>query len=303
MDRRLGRGLGALLSDPVTSGPPSGVTEIALGDVRPNKYQPRLHFDPEGLEELRDSIKAHGVLQPIVVLRREQGYELIAGERRCRAARMAGLKAIPAVVRQGLSDQDMLEMALVENVQRRDLDPIERAKGYRRLIDELQLTQESVAQRVGLKRATVANQLRLLELPEVIQAAVSQGALTMGHARALLSLDREQERIQLASEVRSEGLSVREVESRIRQLREPAEPEPESTTGDGPLELEIKPASGAQGPREPWLIEMEGRLRRHLGSKVKVENRQGFRGRISIDYFGQQDLERLYALLAPRDEI
>jgi len=287
----------------VASGPTTGAAEVALSDVKPNKYQPRLHFDPEGLEELRDSIKAHGVLQPIVVLRRERSYELIAGERRCRAARMAGLESIPAVIRQDLSDQDLLELALVENVQRRDLDPIERAKGYRRLIDELELTQESVAQRVGLKRATVANQLRLLELPEVIQTAVSRGALTMGHARALLSLEREQERIQLAGQIRNEGLSVRQVEARIRELREPAVPESAATNGDGPLELQIKPATGALGPREPWLIEMEGRLRNHLGSKVKVENRRGFRGRISIDYFGQEDLERLYALLAPREEI
>lgn len=311
MDRRLGRGLGALLSDPTEQqqaqeAPAASPTEVALAEVRPNQYQPRLHFDPEGLEELRDSIQAHGVLQPIVVCKREEGYELIAGERRMRAAKMAGLERVPAVIREDLSDQDMLELALVENVQRRDLDPIERAKGYQRLIEELELTQEAVAQRVGLKRATVTNHLRLLELAPVIQESVSQGALSMGHARALLGLEHKDQRLQLAAEIRSEGLSVRQVESRIRELRNPGPSAAEQAAeaeAEAALPLEIKPAAVSSAQREPWLLEMEDRLRRSLGSKVHVDNRQGFKGKIAIEYFGREDLERLYSLLAPREEI
>ncbi|MBM3988030.1 MAG: ParB/RepB/Spo0J family partition protein, partial [Planctomycetes bacterium] len=185
MERRLGKGLSSLLGGRV-----EGATsqELALALIDPNPFQPRVTMDPAGLEELRDSISNHGILQPIVVRKLDGRYQIISGERRWRAARLAGLERIPAVLREVVSDNEMLELALVENVQRRDLDPLERARGFKALMEGLGITQEAVAIKVGLKRATVANHMRLLELPEKVQQAVGKGLLSMGHARALLGL-------------------------------------------------------------------------------------------------------------------
>src|SRR5688572_14180266 len=185
MDRRLGKGLSSLLGQPADE---TVARALELGDIDPNPFQPRKTMDPAGLEELRDSIAQHGVLQPVVVRKNGGRYQLVSGERRWRAARLAGLDRIPAVVREDVTDEQMLELALVENLQRRDLDPIERARGFQALMETLGITQEAVAAKVGLKRATVANHLRLLELPAKVQDAVGRGLVTMGHARALLGL-------------------------------------------------------------------------------------------------------------------
>lgn len=283
MERRLGRGLGSLISDDALSAPTSAERrEVPLRQIRPNPYQPRRVFDEAALQELRSSLEQHGLLQPVVVRESGGSFELISGERRWRAAQLAGWAKIPALVREA-SDDELLELALVENVQRQDLDPIEKARGYRRMVADLGLTQEAVAQKVGLQRATIANHVRLLELPEPVQDAVAQGLLTMGHARALLGLDGEAARLQLMEEAVRGDLSVREVERRVRERREG------------------KPQSVPRPPREapPWARAFESKLRDRLGTKVSVENGENYRGRIVIEYFDRSDLERLMRELAP----
>lgn len=271
-----------LSADPLPREPRA---EIPLAQIRPNPFQPRKTFAPEALAELQSSIREHGVLQPVVLRSVPGGYELIAGERRYRAAQAAGLKTIPAVVREGVTDQALLELALVENLQRADLDPIEKAQGFRQLLDQ-GLSQDQVAQRVGLGRPTVANFLRLLELSENVQKVVTEGLITMGHARALLGIaDRARQEELCALAVRR-GLSVRDVEQRVR-------------------ELQGRPSSQvpAAPPTPPWARDMEARMRTALGTKVRLKNREGYRGEIVIEYHGRADLDRLYAQLAPKKSL
>lgn len=325
MKTRLGKGLGALLSggpleapgqggpapqaaeerDQGASGVPGAddesapaILEVELSRIQPNPDQPRRTFDPGALEELRNSIQNHGLLQPVVLRRVEGGFELIAGERRWRAARLAGLERVPAVVRQGVDEGGMLELALVENVQRQDLDPIERARGYGQMVERLGLTQDQVAQRVGLKRATVANHIRLLDLPTTVQEAVAQGRLSMGHARAILGLDApDADKIGLATTVASRDLSVRETERVVRERNQLRRGTPRPGAG----------GSGAKAPvsrsQEPWIRDAEDRMRRALGTKVRLDNRAGYRGQIVVDYYSREDLERLLIQLAPKPEL
>jgi ParB family transcriptional regulator, chromosome partitioning protein len=269
----LGRGLNSLI--PQRNVPETAVVDIALARIRPNPYQPRRHMDLAGLEELAASIREHGVLQPVLVTEVLDGYQLIAGERRVRASRLAGLERIPALVRQ-LADRDQLEVALVENVQRSDLDPIEEALAYRQLIDEFGLTQERVAERVGKARATVANTLRLLDLHADVQAAIGEGRLTEGHGRALAGLPVEAQ-AQVVRTVVAQGLSVRQTEELVRRLREPrpAKSEPAAPRLDADLER------------------VEAHLRERLGTKV-VLSRSRTGGRIVIEYYSDEELGRLY---------
>lgn len=287
-ERRLGRGLGALLSEPEVEAKP---TELEIGLIQPNPQQPRSHFDTEALAELRDSIRQHGVLQPIVVRRRGEGFEIVAGERRWRAARLAGLQRIPVVVKEGLDDRGMLELALVENVQRQDLDPIERAKAFEQLQRVLGMTQEQVADRVGLRRPTVANLVRLLELPEAVQALVSGGQLSMGHARAVLGAKDTESRVELAKAAVAQNWTVREIESRVRAAQR------ERAPGTGSR------AVGEVRPSASWVPSIEERLKAALGTRVVVHQSAGDRGQIVIDYYGRRDLDRLLAILAPRETI
>lgn len=284
MERRLGKGLGALLAaDPSPKEPRA---ELPISAVRPNPHQPRKSFAPEVLAELQESIRVHGVLQPVVVRSAAGGFEIIAGERRWRAAQALGLKTIPAVVRDNVSDQSMLELALVENLQRADLDPLEKGRGFRHLLDQ-GLTQEQVADRVGLGRATVANLLRLLELSPAVQKVVTEGLITMGHARALLGIQDHSRQEQLCALAVRRGLSVREVEGRVRELQ--------SRTAEKAVRL--------SPPQPPWVRDMEAKIRAHLGSKVQVKNGEGYVGQIVIEYHGREDLDRLYTLLAPRKSL
>lgn len=285
-ERRLGRGLGSLLGAEPPASTSAGVQEIPLDRIRANPHQPRRVFDASALDELTESIRQHGVLQAIVVRPLGEGFELVAGERRTRAARAAGLTAIPATVRDDITDAQMLELALVENVQRQDLDPIERARAFRQMAEQLELTQEQVADRVGLKRATVANHVRLLELPEVAQQSVQTGLVSMGHARALLGLNRPERIADLVERIVREGLSVRDVEALVR-----AESRPKATGGAGIL-------TPAGSP--PWIRELEQRMEEHLGTKVTLRNQPGFRGQIVIDYFNRSDLDRVCQVLAPK---
>src|SRR5512141_849365 len=212
----LGKGLGALIPDLSALDDKErkalGITEIDLDKIIPNEYQPRKLFDDEKLKELAASLREQGVIQPVIVHKAGSGYELIAGERRWRAARLAGLKTIPALVKEA-TKRELMEMALIENIQREDLNALEAAEAYKRLQDEFKLTQEDLAQRVGKERSTVTNSLRVLGLPKEVKQRIATGALSMGHAKALLSLERVRDQIQTAATIVSKGLSVREAEA------------------------------------------------------------------------------------------
>ena len=271
----LGRGLAALI--PQRSSTTSGSTEIPLARIRENPRQPRLRMADDALETLAASIREHGVIQPILVTETLDGYQLVAGERRVRAARMAGLERIPAVIRQ-LADQQQLELALVENLQREDLDPIEAALAYRQLIDDFAFRQEDLAARVGRARATVANTLRLLDLHQAVQDALSSGSITEGHARALGGLPTDAQPRVLPTVI-DDALSVRQTEELVRRLREPREP-----------------AAPHEQAADPDVERVEEDLRRSLGTKVRLtKTRRG--GRIVIDFYGDEELARLYQRL------
>lgn len=271
----LGRGLSALI--PGRADAIDAPSEIALDRIVENPYQPRRAVADDSLEALAASIAEHGVLQPILVTETLDGYQLVAGERRVRAARRAGLVRIPAVVRQ-LDDLHRLELALVENVQRTDLDPLEEAHAYRQLIDEFGYSQETVAGKVGRARSTVANTLRLLDLCPAVQAAVAERAITEGHARALLGLDPDNQETVLAIVV-GRGLSVRQTEELVRRVREP------------------KPSVERAEPTvDPDVERVEEDLRRALGTKVSLaRTRRG--GRIVIEFYSDEELGRLYERL------
>lgn len=273
----LGRGLSALI--PQRAPVSNGSIEIPIARIRENPRQPRLRMDDEALEGLAESIRQHGVIQPILVTETIDGYQLVAGERRVRAARMAGVDRIPAIVRQ-LADRQQLELALVENLQREDLDAIEAARAYRQLMDEFAFTQEDLAARVGRARSTVANTLRLLELHQAVQDAVAADLITEGHARALGGLPTESQARALATVV-DDALSVRQAEELVRRVREPRV-------------VHRVPADG--GPRDPDIERVEEDLRRSLGTKVRLtRTRRG--GRITIEFYGEDELARLYIRL------
>jgi ParB family chromosome partitioning protein len=280
----LGRGLASLIPQRPT--PIAAPAEIPINRIRPNPYQPRRRFDPAELDQLAASIRDHGILQPVLVTETLDGYQLIAGERRVRAAEIAGLERIPAIVRQ-LAARDQLELALVENLQREDLDPIETASAYRQLIDEFGFSQEQLAERVSKARSTVANTLRLLDLEPAVQLAVVEGRATEGHARALGGVEGPAQARVLAI-VEERGLSVRETEELVRRLRERAA-----------REEPPQPAAVDRVDRD--LERVEEDLRRALGTKVRLaRTRRG--GRIVIDYYSDEELGRLYARLVGGNE-
>ena len=274
----LGRGLAALIPQAVASTP--GPVEIAIDRIERNPYQPRAAFEDEALEELAASITAHGILQPILVTETLEGYRLVAGERRLRAAQMAGLERIPAVIRQA-DDRDQLELALVENLQRTDLNAMEAARAYRQLHDLFGLTNEEIADRVGKARPTITNTMRLLDLQPEAQAAIESGRIGEGHGRALLGLSGTAQRELLALAV-VRGLSVRQVEELARRLRD-------ARDGTGRPARAV-PAADAEMER------VEDDLRRALGTKVRLaRSRRG--GRIIIEWYSDEELERLYERL------
>jgi ParB family chromosome partitioning protein len=279
MDKRpaLGKGLSALIPD--APEPRASTTEVDIDRLVPNRFQPRAQMDDARLDDLARSITANGVIQPIVVRRDGDRFHIIAGERRWRAAQKAGLMRVPIVVRDVASGQDrsLLEMALVENIQRENLNPIDEALAYRRLSDEFRLTQEDIASAVGKDRASIANIQRLLRLPAEVQAEVASGTLSMGHARALLALASETEQRSVARDVISRNLSVRETEALVRKAGE---------------------AGKAKEPPAPKPVDVhtraaEDRLRLALGTRVRIV-RHGTRGRIEIDFGSEDELIRIY---------
>lgn len=265
------------------------VADVEVNSVRPNPYQPRKNFDEKALDELAASILQLGIIQPITIRATDDGFEIISGERRLRAARRAGLKRIPAYVREADSEA-MLEMAIVENIQREELNPIEVALGYQRLIEECELTQEQVAQKIGKNRATIANFLRLLKLPPRIQASLRDGRVSVGHARALITVDDDRFQLELINAIEEEELSVREVEDRVRAWREGDEEEEASREPTKKLEP-------ARVDRDSLQVrEYTAQLRSMLSTQVKIRHASGG-GKIEIEYYSDEDLERLMDLL------
>jgi len=301
--RRLGRGLDALIAakpaanaSAANGSGGAGLQTIKLSQIRPNPYQPRREFRPEELADLEASLKASGLLQPITVRRVDGGFELIAGERRFRAATRLGWAEIPAIVRE-IDDRTMLTLALVENLQRADLNPLEEAEGYQRLIDEFDLTQQQVADAVGKDRSTVANFLRVLQLPEAVRGMLRDGQITMGHARALLGLEEEDERVGLARDVVEGQLSVRETEQRVRQINNP--------TPATPVATPERPAGGGapRGTPElpPAVRRIQDQLRKRLQTDVAISLDGEERGKLRVSFYSADDLERLLDLILGSD--
>ncbi|HWQ61771.1 MAG TPA: ParB/RepB/Spo0J family partition protein [Negativicutes bacterium] len=277
--RGLGRGLGAFFAP----GEDEPRAEIAVAEIVPNKYQPRRVFDEAALNELAQSIKQHGVIQPVLVRRTPGGYELVAGERRWRAAQMVGLTDIPAVVRE-YTDGEMTEIALIENLQRENLNPVEEAAAYKRLMEEFALTQEDVARKIGRSRSLIANTVRLLNLAPAVQDHVSRGTLSMGQARPLLALEDQELQLEAAESIISEGLSARDAEELVRRLVNTPR---------------IKKAKKAE-TREIFLAEAEERLKMALGTQVKIKPGK-LRSKIEIEFYSADDLERIIEVLTARE--
>jgi ParB family transcriptional regulator, chromosome partitioning protein len=289
--KALGKGLSALLPGRGQTGPTSAVaapaptttvakpSTLPLGLIQPNPMQPRTSFNSDGLEELAASIRANGIIQPIIVRRLGDGYQIVAGERRWRAARIAELEDVPVVV-QDVADRAMLEVALIENIQREDLNPIETAHAFERLGRDLGLSQEEIGRRTGKDRTSIANIVRLLKLPKEVQLLVAERRLSMGHARAILGLPTADEQIQLAEKAVALGLSVRQVETQVQEMT--ADPD--------------KPASGSrkEAAQDPNVRAAADELERALGTRVRIVELSEQRGRIEIEYYSQADLDRLY---------
>ncbi|MEA3402117.1 MAG: ParB/RepB/Spo0J family partition protein [Armatimonadota bacterium] len=287
--KALGRGLSELISGEALARTRS-VLEVSVDKLEPNPFQPRHGLNEESLEELTLSIEAHGVVQPVVVRQAEEPevFQIIAGERRWRAAKRAGLQTVPCVVQEA-DDEKTLELALVENLQRDDLGPLETAEGFRYLIDEFGLTQEQLSEQLGRSRSAIANILRLLDLPEAMKQALADGRITQGHARALLALASEPGRMEaLFARIEEEGLTVRETEELVR-----AEPEPQ------PEEEPEAEEPAAPQPSDPHIEEVKRRLRDRLGTKVTVLPRSKGGGSIHITYHDAEDLDRILSLIAP----
>ncbi len=276
----LGRGLDALIPDI------ESIRDVQreffncdIGMIRPNRYQPRRRFSEEELKELSHSIKMQGVIQPLLVRKDTSGYELVTGERRLRAAKLAGLKQVPVVLKE-VTDSKLLEISIIENVQREDLNPIEESEGYRRLMTEFNLKQNEVAKRVGKSRSAVANCLRLRQLPDSIKALILDGTLSMGHARALLGADTTAQQNSASRIVVSKGLSVRETERLVRRMQS------QKKAYKGP----------SKGFEEIYISDLADELSQHLGTRVQIK-RKGRKGKVEIEFYNDDDLDRLIRLL------
>ncbi len=273
--KALGRGLEALIpaATAVLDGAPSGVRDLAVADIAPNPFQPRSRFDDDAIQELAASIKATGILQPILVRRTPGGdYQLVAGERRLRAARLAGLERIPAVVRE-VGELQMTELALIENIQREDLNPMDEANAYHALAEKVGLTHDQISERVGKQRVSITNSLRLLTLPPEVREMVSRGTLSAGHARALLALPAAVDQLAAAKYVHTKGFSVRRTEAFVRRRMR-------------------RQHTRSRSARPSWAVEWETKLQQKFGTRVTIGTGRG-KGKVEFEYYGQPDLERL----------
>ncbi|MCM3441928.1 ParB/RepB/Spo0J family partition protein [Metabacillus halosaccharovorans] len=278
MARGLGKGINALFTN-VEVGQEESVQEIKIKEIRPNPYQPRKVFEQDAINELKESILQHGVLQPIIVRKSIKGFEIVVGERRYRAAKEAKLTVIPAVVR-NLTEQQMMELALLENLQREDLSPIEEAQAYQKLMEHLNVTQEALAKRLGKSRPHIANHVRLLTLPQKIQQLIAEGKLSMGHGRTLLGLKNKEKLNALVEKVMKEQLNVRQLEQIIQQLNNSV-----------PRETKKK-----KPEKDVFIKERETFLQEYFGTSVTI-SKQKKKGKIEIEFFSQEDLNRILELL------
>jgi len=285
--KALGKGLSALLPPrpgpaatptPTTPSPEASPTRLPIEAIQPNPMQPRTVFQFERLEELAGSIRANGIIQPLIVRRDQDTYQIVAGERRWRAAKMAGLTDVPVIV-QDVADSQLLELALIENIQREDLNPIETAHAYDRLHRELGLSHEEIGRRTGKDRSSIVNSIRLLKLPKEVQMLVATQRLSMGHARAILGLNSPEQQIQVAETAAAQGLSVRKVEATVQEMTSDR-PKPGGSKRSGNMDANVKAAVD--------------RLERALGTRVRVVELSEQRGRIEIEYYSQAELERLF---------
>lgn len=279
----LGRGLNAILSDKydrqdMEFADNSQIIELKIVDVEPNKDQPRKDFDKEKLDELADSISKHGVIQPIIVTKKDGIYQIVAGERRWRASKQAGLSKIPAIIR-NYDETKIMEVALIENLQREDLNPIEEALGYKSLIETFSLTQDRISERVGKSRSAIANSLRLLNLPEKVRALLEKGEISVGHAKVILSLTNKNEQIQIAELIAEKKLSVRETENLIKSKGKEKKP-------NAKISSEVKLA----------IKDMENAFSKYLGTKVRIKESNG-KGKIEISYYSHDEFERITEML------
>jgi ParB family chromosome partitioning protein len=272
--RGLGKGLGALIRENEQE-IGSGVTELKITELESNKKQPRRYFDDQALQELADSIKEHGIVQPIIVRKLEDSYQIVAGERRWRAARLAGLKAVPVIIKEYTNAQ-VMEIALIENLQRQDLNSIEEAVAYKSLIEEHDMTQEKIAERIGKSRSAIANTMRLLNLSETIRKMIVEGKITAGHARPLLAIEDKKRQMEIAQKIVEQQLNVRDVEKLAAQ-KDQQEPK-----------REVK--------KDVEIIELEERLKKALATKVNIIHQKS-KGKIEIEYYSNDDLDRILELL------
>ncbi|WP_375090809.1 ParB/RepB/Spo0J family partition protein [Peribacillus sp. RS7] len=279
MAKGLGKGLNALFNNGEIS-KDEIVREIKLRELRPNPYQPRKSFRLEAIEELKQSIMEHGILQPIIARKSIKGYEIVAGERRYRAAKEAGLKTVPVVVRE-LNEQQMMELAILENLQREDLNPIEEAAAYQTLLEKLEFTQEQLANRLGKSRPHIANYVRLLSLPEGIRSYISDGEISMGHGRALLGLKKKEMLKPVVDKILKEGMNVRQLEQYIHQLNDTVSRETKTKK---------------QEKKDIFIKQRESSLRERLGTSVTIKQSKK-KGKIEIEFFSKEDLERILDLI------
>ena len=286
LGKGLGRGLSALIpeddekSEVIVVKEPAEI-KVRLSQIEPNKEQPRKMFDEDALIELSESIKQYGVLQPLLVQKKEDYYEIIAGERRWRAAKLAGVKEVPVVIKD-YSDQEIMEIALIENIQREDLNPIEEAQAYQRLIKDYKLKQDEIAEKVSKSRATITNSLRLLKLDKRVQEMVMEGKLSNGHARTIISVEDKDKQFMIAQKIFDENLSVREVEKLMRELE--------------------KPNKVLKKPENDFVYrDFEENMSKLLATHVTIKNKDNNKGKIEISYYSQEELERIYDLLKKLD--
>ncbi|MEL3974362.1 ParB/RepB/Spo0J family partition protein [Rossellomorea oryzaecorticis] len=279
MAKGLGKGINALFQNVQSTQNEETVQEVKLKDIRPNPYQPRKIFDPGAIEELKESILEHGILQPIIVRKSIKGYEIVVGERRYRAATAAKLDVVPVVVRD-LNDQQMMELAVLENLQREDLSPIEEGAAYQMLMDKLKITQEEVAKRLGKSRPHIANHIRLLSLPAPIQELISEGKLTMGHGRALLGLKNKKNLSTLVNRILKESLNVRQLEKIVGEM-------------NGNVSRETKKP---EKKKDVFIKEQETMLRERFGTTVTIKHSKK-KGKIELEFFSKEDLDRILELL------
>ena len=285
MKKGLGKGLDSMIPEKKTKAEmkeaeDKSLTEIKISEIDPNMGQPRKKFDEDELLELAESIKIHGVIQPIILTKRGKRYEIIAGERRWRASKLAGLTKIPAVIRE-YTDKEIMEVSLIENIQRQDLNPIEEALAFKNLIDEYKMKQDDLAERVSKSRSTITNALRLLKLDDKVKAMLAEGLISTGHARALLTIEDKNKQQALAVKIFDEKLSVREAEKLVKQILENKEPKKE------------------EKPSEKLIYKkLEDSLKSIIGSKVSIKGRDNGKGKIEIDYYSIEELDRITELLS-----